>query len=248
MNDYPVNNRVFDMKLSMIYSDSELLSTALKFEGLSISQLINSINAWSLFQIPSKFQILSKFVMSLSLKKWTVILLKQFTYVRLSKIFSQKANSTLNGWRLSIFQFPEAATAHAAIPVRHRNPLLSPRQAAVATDVCRRQHLAPKQSHPRDDWLLISPRFRAQKFVRIPRRPVPFIALFGENTVFTDWRVHETNSDGSRRRRGGSNQRLSTFHTPIGCVRRCSMSGNPTRATSHGGAAHHVCQWEDRSE
>jgi hypothetical protein len=45
MIDYPVNNRVFDMKFSMIYSDSELLSIALKYEDLSISELRNSRNA-----------------------------------------------------------------------------------------------------------------------------------------------------------------------------------------------------------
>jgi hypothetical protein len=43
MIDYPVDNRVFDTNLLVIYSDSELLSIALKFEGLSISELRNSI-------------------------------------------------------------------------------------------------------------------------------------------------------------------------------------------------------------
>jgi hypothetical protein len=37
----------------VIYSDSELLSIALKFEGLSISELRNSIKVWLLFQILS---------------------------------------------------------------------------------------------------------------------------------------------------------------------------------------------------
>jgi hypothetical protein len=60
-------------------------------------------------------------------------------------------------------------------------------------------------SHPRDDdpRLLTDLsafcghrylRFRAQKFVRVPRRPVPFIALFSANTVFTESRVYETSS------------------------------------------------------